>query len=119
MRLELAVSSLKNGVDTLLGMLALADADGYTTATRAQLAAQMGISERTVIRHWKAAREQGYLRSEHYSQSAWRASDHWLTWPGRVELASDPGIAELAKAYLAGMEYPAGPTIQSSGPMPF
>lgn len=118
LRLELAASSgLGNSVPTLLFMLDWADTDGWTCISKIRIADALGISERTVQRHWATARQHGYLRSLDYPAEERRTSDHWLMWPGLRNSSGCPGLDALADLYPSKIAWPG--TYYSEGNPPF
>lgn len=77
-------SPLKKPVKaTLAVMHDYADHRGHLTITRAHLANLLGISDRTVRRHWALAEEAGFLTRYDHPEDLKRPSEFWL-WPGNA-----------------------------------
>lgn len=78
----LIASTLKKPIKATLSVMHdHAARDGHVSLSQARLANLLGISERTVRRHWKAAAEARFLTRYDYPQDLKRTSDMWL-WPG-------------------------------------
>lgn len=102
----LIASSLKKPIKaTLAVMHDHANRHAHVSISQARLANLLGISERTVRRHWGAAEEAGFLTRYDYPQDLKRTSDMWL-WPGN------------APRILQAWPEPE-PMQDSTGPIPF
>lgn len=68
-------------IHTLAVMHDHADKDGHLSVSRSYLANLLGISDRTIRRHWAIAEEAGYLTRYDYPEDVKRPSEFWL-WAG-------------------------------------
>ncbi|MCG2624699.1 helix-turn-helix domain-containing protein [Arthrobacter sp. I2-34] len=95
-----AASQLKLPVQkTLLFMAEWADPSGWNRISKIRIAQALGVSERTVTRHWNAARAAGFLRSHDYPVAQRRTSDHWLALPDLAG-ATGPDWTGYAAAFI-------------------
>lgn len=118
MELALRHSRLKKGIITLQAMLPYTDHEGWSCVSKARLAADTGVSTRTVQRHWEAARAAGYLTSFDYPEAMRRTSDHWLKWPG-LHAQTDPWVAGWIEAMERYLHDLVEPPLDTMEPPPF